>query len=55
MHLTIATQNLREGGWGSLDRARPDPDYGRLDDIVDRLRPAGADILIVNFTDRRVA
>jgi hypothetical protein len=48
MHLTIATQNLREGGWGSLDPARPDPDYDRLDDIADRLRPAGADILIVN-------
>lgn len=52
MQLVIATQNLREGGWGSLDPARPGPDHDRLDDIAERLRPAAADILIVNFTDR---
>lgn len=47
MHLTIAAQNLREGGWGQLDPAAPsEAGLDRLPDLADRLKAANADILV---------
>jgi hypothetical protein len=47
LQITVATQNLRAGAWGSLDPARPDPDYDRLDRIVAQLQPLQVDALVV--------